>query len=138
MTKSLRSHLLMLTTLACALGGAVASTLAMAANNAALTEARTQYQSDVQFCRSPENVQTRANCMKEAQAAYDEARWKARGRAESPRATNTPDPHKIISNTTFPSPSLASGTGAARSSMGSGTGSDAAAADSSSPRSDRQ
>jgi hypothetical protein len=116
MNRTLRSQIWTLTTLACAIAGALATAVASAAvDNSAIAEARAQFEQDRAFCRSPESSQRQANCMKEAAAAYDEALWKARGRAESPRAALEPNARKIASDTTFMSPSLGSGTTATAS-----------------------
>lgn len=116
MSKTFRSHLLTLGTLTCALGGALAiGTASAATDSGTMADLRAQYEQDRAFCRSPENTQDLGNCMKEAAAAYDEAKWKARGRAESPRATLTPKPEALASGV-GPTPSaeaLGSGTEAA-------------------------
>jgi hypothetical protein len=93
MSKTLRSHLLSLATLSCALASALAMGVASAAvGSRSMSEARAQFEQDRAFCRSPESTQDLATCLKEAAAAFDMAKWQLRGRAESPRATDTPKP----------------------------------------------
>lgn len=50
------------------------SSVAMAAGRNDNADLRAQYQSDVAFCKSSQTTESRATCMKEAGAAYDEAR----------------------------------------------------------------
>jgi len=122
MNRTLRSQAWTLTTLACAIAGALATAVASAAvDSSAIAEARAQYEQDRAFCRSPASGQDLRNCLHEAAAAYDEALWKARGRAESPRAALTPK-----------ADALASGLGSSASetsALGSGTGGPAPRAD---------
>jgi hypothetical protein len=112
MTKTLRSQLLTVATAIAAISGALAMGVANAAvDNSAIAEARAQYERDRAFCQSPESTQDRRNCLHEAAAAYDEALWKARGRAESPRAAQEPKPDALSSGLEG---TLGSGTGEPR------------------------
>lgn len=112
MTKSLRSHMLGLATLAFAIAGALAMGTANAAvGSRSMAEARAQFEQDRAFCRSGQSSQELGNCLKEAAAAFDLAKWQLRGRAESPRATLDPKPQ-----------ALDSGLGPTIDALGSGTG----------------
>lgn len=50
------------------------SSVAMAAGPNKSADLRAQYQSDVAFCKSSQTTESRATCMKEAGAAYEEAK----------------------------------------------------------------
>jgi len=50
------------------------SSVAMAAGPSRNADLRAQYQSDVAFCKSSATTESRATCMKEAGAAYEEAK----------------------------------------------------------------
>lgn len=56
------------------LGGALCATPSMAADNGSQSSARATYQRDRAMCNSGQSNQDRATCLKEAGAAYDEAR----------------------------------------------------------------
>jgi len=113
MTKTLRSHILSFATLACAIAGALAMGIANAAvGSRSMAEARAQYEQDRAFCHSPQSSQELGNCLKEAAAAFDLAKWQLRGRAESPRATLQPKPAALDSGLGIPpETSFGSGTG---------------------------
>jgi hypothetical protein len=90
-----RKHpqLIALATAAIAFGGALATGTAAAADKAAPTAGvRAQYERDIAWCRSGQSTEDVTTCLKEAAAAYDEAKWQAQGRSESPRATLQPKP----------------------------------------------
>jgi hypothetical protein len=111
MSKTLRSHLLSLATFSCAVAGALAMGIANAAvGSRNMAEARAQFEQDRAFCRSGESTQDLRNCLKEAAAAFDLAKWQLRGRAESPRATLDPKPDALDSGLGVPVEAMGSGT----------------------------
>lgn len=94
--KQRSSRLVVLATMAAAFSSALAMTAAFAQPAGALADARAQYERDRAYCHSPQSTQDLPTCLKEAAAAYDEAKWQARGRAESPRALQTPHGPDVV------------------------------------------
>ena len=71
-----------------ALGAAMASAPALAARNAAMADAHAQYEHERAVCMSGHSNQNRATCLKEAGAAYAEAKRGALSNGAMPGSGN--------------------------------------------------
>ncbi len=77
--KTARPHLSRPTLALLMLGAALASTSAMAASKTASADALARYQQERAVCASGQSNQDRATCLREAGAAYAEAKRRASG-----------------------------------------------------------